>query len=861
MRTRELVERGMDPAAARRLALERAGDVRQLRRTCVNLGRKRDREMRLTRWLEEIRDDVTFAVRQLRAAPGFALVAVVTLALGIGANSAMFALADATLLRPFPFREPERLAMVWESFQSFPRTGVSWLNFRDWNERNRTFHTMAGVFVYPRRLAADDGSVEQVPATQVTYQYFDVLGVRAIAGRTFLPSDVVFPPNVTVISEGLWRTRFGADPGLIGRTIQIDGQAFTVVGVVPEEAQTLNPSSLWTVWAELPGMDARGLRFMRVVGRLKPGVTLEAAQSDMTSIAESLAQEFPATNKERGATVDSLRRGLIGPEVRLTSMLFLGVVGFVLLMCCANVANLLLARASGRARELAVRSALGAGRRRIVTQILTESLVLSALGGLLGLGVGLAIIRVAPALIPPGLLPSAVTLGFDTRVVAFCASTAFLTGLLFGLAPAWQASGTALVQIIGSESRTSTRGGGRLRSLLVVGEVAAAALLLCGAGLLLRTLMVLDNVDAGYRADDALTMTVSLSYGLPSSRFPNEASLSRFFESVEREVARLPGVRSVGWTSGLPLTGNTLGSFGFEIVGDEPPPATNRPTADYQLVSPDYFQTLEIPLLAGRTFTNRDTAASTPVCLVSRAFVERYLRGRDPLGMRIAIRPMQIGPATPIVREVVGVVGQVKSLASETVEPAQVYVPLAQNAFAFASLVVRPTEGRPAALTAAVREAAARVDRGVPFTQVRTLDEVAYAGTARYRFRAVMVMTFAALALLLAMVGVFGVLAYSVQQRAREFGVRIALGASAGSVVRLVLGNASRVIAAGASIGLVAAAIFARSISTFLFGVPPLDPITFGAVASLLVVTAGLAVAAPAWRATRVDPVVAFRTD
>jgi putative ABC transport system permease protein len=817
--------------------------------------------MRLTRWLEELRDDVTFAARQFRAAPGFTLVAVVTLALGIGANSAMFALADATLLRPFPFPEADRLAMVWETFQSFPRTAVSWHNFRDWDERNRTFQTMAGVFVYARRLTAADGSVEQVPATQVTDRYFDVLGVRAIVGRTFLPSDVALPPNVTVISEGLWRTRFGADPGLVGRTIQIDGQAFTVVGVVPEEAQILNPSSLWTVWAELPGMDARGLRFMRVVGRLKPGVTLEAAQSDMTSIAESLAQEFPATNKGRGATVDPLRRGLIGPDVRLMSMLFLGVVGFVLLMCCANVANLLLARASGRARELAVRSALGAGRRRIVTQILTESLVLSALGGLLGLGVGAAILRAAPALIPPGVLPSAVTLAFDARVAAFCASTAFLIGLLFGLAPAWQASGTALVQIIGSESRTSTRGGGRLRSLLVAGEVAAAVLLLCGAGLLLRTLVVLDNVDAGYRADDALTMSVSLEYGLPSSRFPNEASLSRFFETVEQEVACLPGVRSVAWTSGLPLSGSTLGGFGFEIVGEEPPPGANRPTADYQLVSPGYFQTLEIPVLAGRTFTNRDTAASTPVCLVSRAFVERYLRGRDPLGMRIAIRPMQIGPATPIVREIVGVVGQVKSLASEAVEAAQVYVPIAQNAFAFAALVVTPTAGPAAALAPAVRAAAARVDRGVPFTQVRTLDDVARAGTARYRFRAEMVVTFAALALLLAMVGVFGVLAYSVQQRTREFGVRIALGANAVSVMRLVLGNAGRVIAAGTVVGLAAAAFFARSISAFLFGVQPLDPITFGTVALVLVATAGLAVAAPAWRATRVDPVTAFRDD
>ena len=454
MRTRELVERGMDPKAAREIVLARIGDLGQLKRTCVDLGRKREREMRMTRWIEELTDDVRFALRQLRRSPGFTLVAAITLALGIGANSAMFALADATLLRPFPFPEPDRLVIVFEKFRTFPRTAVASLNFRDWRDRNRTFQSMAAAFTYPRRMAAPDGTAEEILSQQVTTEFFDVLGIKPIAGRTFLPTDEALPPNVVVLSEGYWRTRFGGDPALIGRTVRIDGDAFTVLGVVPEEAQILSPASIWTVFIELPGMDARGIHFMRVIGRLKPGITIDAARSDMTTVAEGLAAELPATNTDRGVTIDPLRTGLIGPDVRLTSYLLLGVVGFVLLMCCANVANLLLARTNGRARELALRSALGAGRGRIVVQILTESLVLAALGGALGLGVGAVILSVAPSVIPAGLLPPAVILTFDERIVAFCAGTAFLTGLLFGLAPAWQATSASLVQVLSSESRT-----------------------------------------------------------------------------------------------------------------------------------------------------------------------------------------------------------------------------------------------------------------------------------------------------------------------------------------------------------------------------------------------------------------------
>ena len=861
LRTRELVERGMDPQAARDLVLSRIGDLGQLRRTCVDLGRKRDREMRLTQRLEDLRNDVRFAIRQLHRAPGFTLVAALTLALGIGANSAIFALADATLLRPFPFPESDRLVMVWERFQAFNRSGVAPLNLDDWNARNRTFQSMAGMISFPRNMAAADGTIEQVSGAQVTRQFFDVLGIKPIAGRTFLPTDSTTPPNTVVLSEGLWRTRFGGDPSLIGKAIRLDTQSFTVLGVVPEQAQVTSRANLWTPLAELPGMDRRGMHIMLVIGRLRPGVTMAAAQSDLSSIAAALATEFPATNKGRGVTIEPLRSGLIGGEVRLTAMLLLAVVGFVLLMCCANVANLLLARTNGRSRELAVRAALGAGRSRITAQILTESLVLAGLGGAVGLGIGYAILTATPSLIPAGLLPSAVRLSFDARVAAFCAAAATLVGLLFGLAPAWHASGISLIQAITTESRSTTKGGGRLRGALVAGEIAAAVLLLCGAGLLLRTLMVIESADAGYRADSVLTMRATLEYGLPTSRFPNEDALRRFFSAVEDEVRTIPEVRSVGWTSTLPLSGSSFGGFLFEIVGDEAPPATNRPIVDYQIVSPSYLRTIDIPIVAGRGFDDRDTRDGVPVCLVSEAFVRRYLRGRNPLGMRVAVRPIRLGPEPPIVREIVGVVAQVRSWPTQADDTNQLYVPVAQNAFSFATLVVSPRSGPAEALAPVVKAAAARVEPEVPFTNVRTMDQVAWDAMARPRFRAVMVMTFAALALLLAMVGVFGVLSYGVQQRRREFGVRIALGASAGTILKMVLANAARVIGAGALIGLVLAALLAQSIATFLFGVTPLDPLTFAGVVIVLGATAAIASLIPAYRASRIDPVEAFRSE
>ena len=866
MRTRELIERGVDPKTAREIVIARVGDVGRLKRTCVDLGRKRNREMRLTQWLGELRDDVRFAIRQLRQAPAFTLIATLTLALGIGANSAIFALADGILIRSLPLRAPDRLVLVSEQFAALSGccAAVAPLNLRDWNERNRTFEGMAGMAYGggTRTIVGADGTVEQVIGWRVTAPFFQVLGVTPIVGRVLAQSDVTSNLDVVVLNETFWRARFGGDRTIVGREFQIDGRPFTVIGVVPEAAQALAPSNFWTPYVSPPGLDERNMHFMRVFGRLQAGVSEQAARADMTAIGDALAREYPASNKGRGVRIDPLRDWVIRSDVRLTSALLLGVVGVVLLMCCANIANLLLARTTGRSRELAVRSALGAGRLRIATQILTESLVLATIGGIIGVAVGAAILKVAPAVIPEGLLPAAIAFRFDGRVVAFCALSALAVGVLFGLAPAFHATGRSLMQVIGSESRSATGRDGRFRNLLVAGEVATAVLLLCGAGLLLRTLMAVERQDAGYGADNVLTVQLNLPGGFPGSPYPTRESMQRFYTAVEQQLAMSPAISSIGWGRALPLDHQFIHEMSFEVVGDPPRELNSRPTADIQVISPTFFQTLEIPMVRGRAFTDRDTPEGQPVCIVNEAFVRDVLKGRDPLGMRVALRRVgALESRVPIVREIVGVVRQVKGQPVELEAPVHIYVPLGQDVSVSASLVVRPGRSSADALAPIVRAAVAHVDKSVPMTRVRTMDDIAWQASSRQRFRAVLVVVFGGLALVLAMVGVFGVLAYSVEQRTREFGVRIALGATAATVLTMVLSSAARVIGAGVLIGLALAALLAHTIATFLFGVPPIDPLTFGAVIIVLGVTAGIAAVVPALRAARVDPVDAFRSE
>jgi putative ABC transport system permease protein len=866
MRTRELVEKGMDPRIAREMVLARLGDVTRLRRTCIDLGRKRDRDMRLTQFFEEFRDDVRFATRQLRMSPGFTLVATITLALGIGANSAIFALADATLIRPLAFAQPDRLTMLWETKEGAGRSVVAPFEFVEWSERNHSFELMAAITGAANRATTGaDGRGEQLDAHMVSARFFDVLGVKPIVGRTFISEDDRADSNVVVISEGFWRTRLGSDPNVLGRPITLDGQPFSVVGVMPAGFQVLTRSDIWTV-LNTPFMrsSAGVAHFLRVVGRLETGATLEQAQADMDGVAAAIARERPDFNRDRGVTIEPLREALVGRELQLTSLLLLGVVGFVLLMCCGNVANLLLARAAARRRELAVRSALGAGRRRVVRQLLTESLVLALLGGAAGAGVGIAILKVAPTLIPSGLLPAGVTLEFDGRVLAFCALTALVVAIAFGAEPARQATGVSLVELMTSGSRTSTAHGTRLRRVLAVVQVAVSVLLLCGAGLLLRTLFVLEDVESGSRASDVLAMEVTVPFANPGRPQPGpyatETGRANFYDAVEREVSSLPGVKSAAWGSALPLDGWWV-RMPAQVDGDSPQPEALRPMVLYELVSSSYFRTLDIPLRVGRHFDGRDIAAGAPVCIVDEAFVRLHLRGRNPIGSRVVVRGMNTSGRPLPAREIVGVVAQVRQRPDELDAQAHVYVPVAQDPPPRASLIIQSSSGPAAALAPAIRDAVARVDRERPVAAVRTLAEIGEEATSRPRFRAVLVGTFAVLALVLALVGVFGLIGYSVQQRLREFGVRVALGATRASVIALVLADARRVVAVGLVIGLASAAALARSIGSFLFGVQPLDAVTFVSVAVVLGFSAALASAIPALRAARVDPVEAFRSE
>jgi putative ABC transport system permease protein len=865
MRTRELVEGGVDPGEARALAIKKMGDVARVKRTLVDLGRKRDREISMTLWLEELRDDVKFAFRQLGAAPAFTLIATLTLALGIGANSAIFALVDATLLRPLPYGEPDRLVTIWETTSTTPKGFASPPNMRDWLSRGRTFDAIAGYTpsMGSMVMAGRDGNALTVSRQWVTAGIFDVLGVKPIAGRTFTAEDNDQRRLCVVISEGLWQTRFNRDPSIVGNELRLDGELFTVVGVMPRGFEILGRTAMWAmrpIPVNLPPR-ARAAYQLQVVGRMKPGVAVAAAQADLAAIADGLAREFPEFNKDRTVTVEPLHDTMVGSDLKTTSMMFLGVVGFVLLICCANVANLLLARATARARELAVRSALGAGRRRIIRQLLTESVVLSVIGGALGIGVGAAILQVAPVLIPDGLLPPAVTLGFDMRVVAFCAVAALIVGVAFGIAPAFQATSVAPTEAMGADSRTTTGSGGTLRNLLVVGEVATAVLLLFGAGLLLRTLMAVQSYDRGYQAESVLSMLVDPL----GSSYPTPESLQQFLDQVEAEVRAVPGVADVGWSSSLPLGENIFGGeypWHYEVVGEPPPDPSRKPITAYQIVSSTYFSTLELPIVAGRNFDARDARGKPSTIIVNEAFA-RTLGGRNPIGLRISFKAVDSAPGdAPSVAEIVGVAKQVKQRPDEPTDYVQIYTALPQDLIGDVMLLVKSKTGRADALTSAVRAAITKIDKDqlVSVSSITTLEDVEWAATGRHRFRAVMVASFAALAVTLAMVGVFGILAYSVQQRTRDFGVRRALGATSGDLTTLVVGSAMKVIAAGLVIGLALSAALSQLISTMLFGVRPLDFATFALVTVVLGITAALSIAGPAWRAARIDPAVALRS-
>ncbi len=797
--------------------------------------------------------DLRHGVRLIAAAPGFTILATLVLALGIGATSTIFSLLDAALLRPLPFREPADLVMLAEAAPDYAYNRVAPLNFVDWSEQNRTFTSMAAVSGAFKTLSTRDGIPERIPGQAVTTAFFDVLGVRPLAGRTFVRDDQRSDARVVVLSERLWQSRFGGDPRLIGRTIPLDGQPHIVVGIMPASFQILFKSDMWLVFKPERGPEQRQMHYLQVLGRLRPGVSVEQARGDMATIAAGIARISPATNKGWGVTIDPLHEALVGRDLKTTSLVLAGVVGFVLLMACANVANLLLSRGVSRTRELAVRAALGASRQQLLRQLLTESLLLAMLGGATGLALGAIALRSAPVFLPPGTLPDGIALSLDWRVTLFAAFITIGAGILAGLAPAWHAADIPLTTAAMTGTRTTTGRTGKVRAALAIVEIAVAVVLMAGAGLLVRSLVSLNQVDPGARNRSVLTMTVIL----PMGRYETSERRLGFYDAATREIEATPGVMSASFGGSLPLDGWDIGQ-GFSVVGDPPVEAANMPAAHYQITGARFFETLGIPIVRGRAFGVSDTPTGIPVCIVSEGFVRRYARGRDPLQLQVRVDAMTPEGPKPVTRQVVGVAHTVRETPSDDGSAVQIYVPLQQNSWYWSSLVVRTT-GSPAAMINSVKAAVARADKDQAVGQVRTIDEVTAEATAQPRFRAELVSLFAALALVVAMVGVAGVLAFSVQQRTRELGLRMALGARQVDIVGLVLGDGLRITGIGLIVGLAGAFGLTRFLESLLFGVTPLDATTFATVAGVLGLAALAASAAPAIRAAQSDPAITLR--
>jgi predicted permease len=800
--------------------------------------------------------DVCYAVRSLRHSRGFSALAALVLALGIGATSAVFSLIDGTLIRPLPFADPDRLVMLWEHPPGYARNRVSPLNFQDWAEQNHTFAGLAAVAGGGRTLTNESGVAERVPGQSVTTAFFDVLGIAPMAGRTFVLQDMLPQPNVVVIGERFWRDRLSADPAAVGRMLRLDGQPFTIVGIVPATFQILYPADVWTPFPLRRTPEQRRQHYLQVMGRMRPGVTLEQARSDMALVADGIASQYPDTNKNWTVTVEPLYHALVSGEVRSTTIMLGGVVAFVLLMACANVANLLLARGIGRSKEIAIRSALGASNGQIARLLLAESAVLAIVGGLAGLAVSWVALRAAPSIVPAGLLPEGIPLRFDSRVTVFAAALTGLVGVLFGLVPAWHAiRRTSLGEPLSVGGRAAIGGAGRLRALLAASEVAGAVLLLAGAGLLVRTLASMAAQDPGFHADSVLTMSVSL----PTSRYADQRQVLTFFRQADAALAAIPGVQSVGFVDNLPLDGWDIGQP-FEVVGEQATDAANRRSAHYQITSPHYFDTMGIRLAAGRAFTERDVANAPQVCIVNEEFVRRFLTSRNPIGTIVKVPNMAPGQAPTIAREIVGVIKQVAIDAGEKERAVEIYVPMEQNVW-YGSAIAIKTAGPPATYASAVRAAISGVDRDQPVTRIRSMDEVAAEATNRPRFRATLVSTFALLSLALAAVGIFSVLTFSVRERTREFGVRLALGATLADILRLVLADSMKIAIAGAIVGLGAATLLTRMLESLLFGITPLDPVALLGAPAILVVIALVASALPALRAIQVDPAVTLRDE
>jgi putative ABC transport system permease protein len=803
--------------------------------------------------------DVRYAVRTLSRQPGFAAVAVVTLALGIGANTAIFSVIDAALLRSLPYREPGRLVHLWESKRSrdFEQREASYPDFLDWRAQGgEVFEGLAGYTPRPFTLA-DAGEATRARGAAVTANFFDLLGVNAAAGRTFVGGeDGLEAKRVAVISHGLWRRRFGGEPGAVGREVTLDGQAYTVVGVLPADFNfaLLGDAEVWTPLAPTPDVAARRyMHWLKVVGRLKQDVTLEAAQAHLATVASRVERDDPGAHAGVGLRAVPLQEEFVGP-VRPVLFVLLGAVGFVLLIACTNVANLLLARSAARQKEVAIRAALGASRWRVVRQLLTESVLLSLAGGAAGLVLALWGVDLLVALIPAAQLsrmPYLQSLSLNRDVLLFACGLSLLTGVLFGLTPALSASRAELQGALKEGGRsTVSRGGRRLRDVLVVAEVALALVLLVGAGLLMKSLVTMLRVDPGFDPRGLLTMRVAL----PPSRYGDDGKAARFYEEALRRVAAVPGVRGAALTSNLPLSGD--GGTGTPQVVGRQTPAAELTEAHLRTVSANYFEVMGVPVVKGRAFDARDDAEAPPVLLVNKTFAERVFPGEDPVGRRATFKF-----TSDTQFEIVGVVGDEKVLSLDARTTPVVYFHTRQGPDSSAALVVRTDAPDPLALAPAVRSELRALDPEVPVFAVQTLEQMVAGSRAAFvrRYPAYLTGVFACVALLLALVGIYGVVSYSVAQRTHEIAVRVALGARTRDVLRLVLGHGLLLALGGIAVGAAGALALTRLISGLLFGVSAADPAVYGLVALLLAAVALVACLVPARRATKVDPMVALR--
>lgn len=850
--TQENLERGMSPKEARYAALRKFGNVTRAKEDA--------REVWSFVWAEQFLQDIRFAFRQLHKSSGFAAVAILTLALGIGANTAVFSVADAVLIKPLSFAEPASLAIVWEKLPEYgiARNTVSPPNFLDWRERNRAFQGMSAFVDQPANLTGA-GRPEQIDVEQVSANFFGLLGVEPMLGRGFMErEDQPGKGNVAVLSYALWKSKFAGDPKILGKAIELNGQATTVVGVtgpdfdwyISEFSSTYQKPQLWRPlevnqdWHDFSKVG----RYLRVVARLQPGVTVRQAQVQLDVLAGDLAAKNPAYDKGWGIAVVPLREQLSG-SFRPALLILLGAVGLVLLIACANISSLLLSRASRRSREIAIRVSLGASRGRIARQLLTESIFIGFIGGPLGMilavwGTG-ALLHAAPS-----SLLDFVQTSVNGRILAFAAGVTLVASLLAGFVPAFLVSSGGPASALPEGGRDSSTGRKSLlvRSALVVVEISLALVLLAGAGLLMQTFIRLMNVDTGFRTQHLLTFQISL----PAAKY-DEQGRSSFFTQLLEKIRALPGVLSVSADVTPPFSG--VGSAtDFSIVGEAPPAIGQAHGTGVRVVEPDYFHTMGIPLLSGRSFTEREFVEQSKVVVINKALADKYFRGKNPIGQKIII-DMKDENAPD---EIIGVVGDVH-LSDLAAAPSPVaYWPYAEMRYPVMSVLVRAAMP-PESLVGPIREIVTELDKEQPIAKIATMDQLIGNSLARSRFTTLLLSCFAAIALVLASIGIYGVTAYLVAQRTQEIGIRMALGAQRADVLRMVLRQGFRLAAIGVAIGIGAAMAVARLMTTLLYGVSEGDPLTFVGVAGLLSCVALMACYIPARRAMRVDPLVALR--